>query len=56
MGTLLGLFAMSVLQNGLRLAALPAELTGVLTGMLLVATIALDRVRAMRRRARAVEP
>ena len=39
-GTLLGLFALSVLQNGLHLAALPSELTGVLTGVLLVATIA----------------
>ena len=32
-GTLLGLFALSVLQNGLQLAALPSELTGVLTGV-----------------------
>ena len=31
-GTLLGLLAMVVLQNGLRLAALPAELAGILTG------------------------
>ena len=31
-GTLFGLFSISVLQNGLRLAALPSELTGVLTG------------------------
>jgi rhamnose transport system permease protein len=42
-GTLLGLFAIVVLQNGLRLAALPAELAGILTGLLLVATIAYDR-------------
>ena len=41
-GTLLGLFAISVLQNGLRLAALPSELTGVLTGVVL---IAVDRAR-----------
>ena len=34
-GTLLGLFAIAVLQNGLRLADLPAELAGVLTGTLL---------------------
>ena len=33
-GTLLGLFAIAVLQNGLRLADLPAELAGVLTGTL----------------------
>ena len=42
-GTLLGLFALSVLRNGLHLAALPSELTGVLTGALLLATIAIDR-------------
>ncbi len=44
-GTVLGLFAISVLQNGLRLAALPAELTGVLTGVVLVVTIGLGRLR-----------
>src|SRR5207248_4097114 len=44
-GTVLGLFAISVLQNGLRLAALPSELTGVLTGVVLVVTIALGRLR-----------
>jgi rhamnose transport system substrate-binding protein len=44
-GTLFGLFALSVLQNGLHLAALPSELTGVLTGLLLVATIGIDRWR-----------
>ena len=31
-GTVLGLFAIAVLQNGLRLADLPAELAGILTG------------------------
>lgn len=44
-GTLCGLFFLSVLQNGLHLAALPSELTGVLTGVLLVAIIGLDRMR-----------
>jgi rhamnose transport system permease protein len=44
-GTILGLFAISILQNGLHLAALPSELTGVLTGTLLVVTIAADRWR-----------
>jgi rhamnose transport system substrate-binding protein len=39
----LGLFAIAVLQNGLHLAALPSELAGVLTGVLLLATIAIDR-------------
>jgi rhamnose transport system substrate-binding protein len=44
-GTLVGLFAIAVLQNGLHLAALPSELTGVLVGALLISTIALDRSR-----------
>ena len=44
-GTMLGLFALAVLRNGLRLAALPSELAGVLTGTLLLATIAIDRIR-----------
>ncbi len=44
-GTLFGLFAISVLQNGLQLAALPSELTGVLTGALLIVTISIDRFR-----------
>jgi rhamnose transport system substrate-binding protein len=42
-GTALGLFAIVILQNGLRLAALPAELAGILTGALLVLTICVDR-------------
>ena len=46
LGTVLGLFAIVVLQTGLRLAALPAELTGILTGALLVVTIILDRLSA----------
>ena len=50
-GTLAGLFSLSVLRNGLHLAALPSELTGVLTGSLLVATIAIDRARARARAA-----
>jgi rhamnose transport system substrate-binding protein len=41
-GTLLGLFSLSVLRNGLRLAALPSEFAGVLTGVLLLSTIAID--------------
>ena len=43
-GTVLGLAALSVLKNGLQLAALPTELTGILTGVLLVSTIAIDRL------------
>ena len=42
-GTVLGLFAIVVLQNGLRLAGQPAELTGILTGVLLLGTIVLNR-------------
>src|SRR2546425_4119505 len=42
-GTLLGLFALSVLQNGLHLAALPSELTGLLTGTLLVFIITIEK-------------
>jgi rhamnose transport system permease protein len=38
-GTLLGVAALAVLQNGLRLADLPTEMAGVLTGLLLVAAI-----------------
>ena len=52
-GTLGGLFAIALLQNGLHLAALPSELTGVLVGVLLITTIALDR--AGRRTRAAVE-
>jgi rhamnose transport system substrate-binding protein len=54
LGTLLGLFGIVILQNGLRLSAQPAELAGILTGVLLVATILLDRLstRARQRPAR----
>ncbi len=45
-GTLLGLFSISILQNGLRLAALPSEMTGVLTGVVLVLAIGIGRLRA----------
>jgi rhamnose transport system permease protein len=45
-GTIFGLFSISILQNGLRLAALPSEMSGVLTGTVLIATIALGRMRA----------
>ena len=53
LGTVLGLFAIVILQNGLRLSAQPAELAGILTGVLLVATILLDRLS---RRAQAQQP
>src|ERR1017187_8765047 len=49
-GTLFGLFSISVLQNGLRLAALPSELTGVLTGTVLILAIGLGRLRTRTQR------
>jgi rhamnose transport system substrate-binding protein len=42
LGTVLGLFSIVLLQNGLRLTGQPAELSGILTGVLLVATIMVD--------------
>lgn len=44
LGTVLGLFAIVILQNGLRLSSQPAELAGILTGALLVGTILADRL------------
>lgn len=38
-GTLLGLFAIAVLRNGLQLSDLPAELAGILVGVLLLVAI-----------------
>src|SRR5262249_26718967 len=49
LGTLLGLLAIVILQNGLRLSSQPAELTGILTGALLLTTILLDRVSMLAR-------
>jgi rhamnose transport system permease protein len=49
-GTLLGLAALAVLQNGLRLADLPAELAGILTGVLLIVAIGAGRVFSTRSR------
>jgi rhamnose transport system substrate-binding protein len=43
-GTVLGLLAIAVLQNGLRLAALPSELAGILAGGLLLATISMQQL------------
>jgi ribose/xylose/arabinose/galactoside ABC-type transport system permease subunit/ABC-type sugar transport system substrate-binding protein len=42
-GTLFGLLAISILQNGLHLAALPSELSGVLTGVVLISVISLEK-------------
>ncbi len=44
LGTVLGLFAIVILQNGLRLSSQPAELAGILTGALLIGTIVADRL------------
>jgi rhamnose transport system permease protein len=46
LGTVLGLSAIVVLQNGLRLSGQPAELSGILTGTLLVGTILAERLSA----------
>ncbi len=43
LGTVLGLFAIVILQNGLRLSGLPAELAGIMTGVLLIVVILFDR-------------
>jgi len=44
LGTMLGLFGIVILQNGLRLSGQPTELAGILTGVLLVGTILIDRL------------
>ncbi len=41
-GSLMGLFAIAILQNGLRLADGPPELAGILTGLLLLIAIGAD--------------
>jgi rhamnose transport system substrate-binding protein len=43
-GTLMGLAAIVLLQNGLRLSAWPTELAGISTGFLLILTILLERL------------
>src|SRR4029078_13037454 len=44
LGTVLGLFAIVLLQNGLRLSCQASELAGILAGVLLLVTILLDRL------------
>jgi ribose/xylose/arabinose/galactoside ABC-type transport system permease subunit/ABC-type sugar transport system substrate-binding protein len=46
-GSLLGLVFLSVLQNGMHLLALPSELTGVFTGMLLLGIVGFEKLRSM---------
>jgi rhamnose transport system permease protein len=55
LGTLMGLAAIVLLQNGLRLSALPAELAGIATGILLILTIALERVASKPKTTAAVQ-
>lgn len=50
LGTILGLLAIVILQNGLRLAAVPSEFSGILTGILLISTILTDVIAQRRRR------
>src|SRR5881227_1636274 len=56
LGTVLGLLAIVILQNGLRLSAQPAELAGILTGALLLGTILIDRLSARVRSAQIAGP
>ena len=56
LGTVLGLFSIVLLQNGLRLTGQPAELAGILTGVLLVGTIWSTCSRGGRSRGRRFQP
>jgi rhamnose transport system permease protein len=55
-GTLMGLAAIVLLQNGLRLSAWPAELAGISTGLLLILSIVLQRLAGRRARAEGMVP
>jgi rhamnose transport system substrate-binding protein len=52
-GTVLGLFAIAFLENGLSLSDRPTELTGILTGVLLLLAIGLDTLFSKLQRRRA---
>jgi rhamnose transport system substrate-binding protein len=52
-GTLLGLFAIALLQNGLELSQQPSEMVGILTGFLLILAIGLDLIQRKLQRRRA---
>jgi ribose/xylose/arabinose/galactoside ABC-type transport system permease subunit/ABC-type sugar transport system substrate-binding protein len=41
-GTIMGLFAIAILQNGMRLSEIRPELAGILTGVLLLVAIGID--------------
>ena len=47
-GTALGVLAIAVLQNGLRLSDLPVELAGILAGVLLVSVLGVRRILSRR--------
>ena len=53
-GTLLGLAAIVVLQNGLRLSAQPTEFAGILTGILLIVSIALEQLNRRSKQTRSL--
>jgi rhamnose transport system permease protein len=42
LGTLLGLFFLTIFQNGMHLLGMPSEITGVITGLLLLAVVAFE--------------
>jgi len=50
-GTLLGLLCLIVMQNGLRLAGQPSEISGICTGLVLVLAIALNQLWTRQQRA-----
>jgi rhamnose transport system permease protein len=56
LGTVLGLYAIVILENGLRLSGGPAELTGILTGMLLLITVGLNLLSTRGKRPMALVP
>lgn len=45
-GTVLGLLAITVLNKGMQLSELPSELAGIMTGVLLLITIIVNRTRS----------
>lgn len=44
-GTLLGLFFLTMLQNGMHLVGVPSEITGVITGILLLSVVGTEMIR-----------
>ncbi len=56
-GTVMGIFAIAILQNGLRLAGQSGDIAGILMGSLLLVTITMERLSTRRARsARLVIP